>query len=83
MALIVFTLTDSPEGEVEFKMLAEPMLPMKESAGEPTPAQEVALVLMAAAVDKFSGRGTNHGVDDEDEPLQTEFDWDAGADDGD
>lgn len=48
MALIVVTLHDTPDGNVEAGMLSEPPILMHDPATQLTPAQVLALDMLAA-----------------------------------
>lgn len=48
MALIVVTLNDTPDGNVEAGMLSEPPILMHDPAAKLTPAQVLAMDMLAA-----------------------------------
>lgn len=47
MALIVITLCDDPDGQLDISVKAEPFLPGPASKDEPTPAQTATLIMLS------------------------------------
>jgi hypothetical protein len=55
VALVIITITDTPEGDLDISAKAEPFIPAPDSDQEPTPAQTAGLIAIAAIQSAVAG----------------------------